>query len=651
MTVVPTLDQYRQLCTIRRFEQRLLDDFAHGRYRGTTHTSLGQEAVAVGVMAALAPADRVVSNHRCHGHYIARTGDLAGLVAEIAGRPDGISQGIGGSQHIQKAGFCSSGVLGGMVPHAVGLAAAARARGSDAIAVCFLGDGMLGEGIVYEAFNLAALWPAPVLFVIEANGIAQSTPIARSLAGRIEDHPAAFAIPTECVDGNDVAAVLTVAARLAGQVRAGGRPTCLVARTYRLGPHSKGDDDRDLAELTQAGLRDPLALARPFFSEADATRAEAEAAHLVADAFALLDQPPMLAAPLYDEDADVAPRSDDTWYGGPDSSLLVHLHDALGAALDSDPTVLLLGEDVEDPYGGAFKVTRGLSTRFPGRVRSTPIAEAGIVGLAGGLGAGGFKPVVEIMFGDFTSLIVDQMLNHLGKFDRMYGGKPACPVVVRVPMGGYRGYGPTHSQSLEKLFLGVPGLTVVAADCLHDQARLWRLMLDMAGPKLYVENKALYATAMMPAIDGRIGGFLARSVPAALPLTALGLVEGEADAVLLTYGGMVPLALEVARRVFEADEVRLRVVVVAQLAPVPLNGLVDSLGGCRRVVTLEEGTRRAGWGAEIGAALVERLGGGLRLARIGASDGVIPAAASGEARALPSLDRCVATVMEMIDAV
>jgi 2-oxoisovalerate dehydrogenase E1 component len=651
MTLAPTLDHYRQLCAIRQFEQRLLDDFAHGRYRGTTHTSLGQEAVAVGVMAALQPADRVVSNHRCHGHYIARTGDLAGLVAEIAGRPDGISQGIGGSQHIQKAGFCSSGVLGGMVPHAVGLAAAARARGSDAIAVCFLGDGMLGEGIVYEAFNLAALWPAPVLFVIEANGIAQSTPIARSLAGRVEDRPAAFAIATERVDGNDLGAVLTVAARLADQVRAEGRPACLVAETTRLGPHSKGDDDRDSAQLAQARRRDPLARARRLFSEAEAGRAETEAAHLIADAFALLEQPSILAAPFFDEDGDLPPRNDGVWYVGRESNLLAHLQDALGAVMESDPDVLLLGEDVEDPYGGAFKVTRGLSTRFPGRVRSTPIAEAGIVGLAGGLGVGGFKPVVEIMFGDFTSLIIDQMLNHLAKFDRMYGGKLACPVVVRVPMGGYRGYGPTHSQSLEKLFLGIPGLIVVASDCLHDQARVWRLMLDLAGPKLYVENKALYANAMMPAVGGRIGGFLARSIPAAFPLTALALTEGEADAVLLTYGGLVPLGLEVARRVFEAEEVRLRVVVVAQLAPVPLDGLVDALGGCRRVVTLEEGTKRAGWGAEVGAALVERLGGGLRLARIGARDGIIPAAAAGEAWALPSLERCVATVMEMVDAV
>ncbi|CAA7615878.1 conserved hypothetical protein [Magnetospirillum sp. LM-5] len=647
----PTLDHYRQLCTIRRFEQRLLDDFAKARFRGTTHTSLGQEAVAVGVMAALRPADRVVSNHRCHGHYIARTGDLAGLVAEIAGRPDGISQGIGGSQHIQKSGFCSSGVLGGMVPHGVGLAAAARAQGSDAIAVCFLGDGMLGEGIVYEAFNLAALWPAPVLFVIEANGVAQSTPIARSLAGRIADRPAAFGIPTESVDGNDLAQMLTMADRLASYVRASGRPACLVANTTRLGPHSKGDDDRDEAELAQARRRDPLVLARPLFSEADAAQAETQAADLVDQAFALQEQSVPPAAPPVDEDQDPAPRNDATWYGGPPSNFLAHLRDALGALLESDPAVLLLGEDVEDPYGGAFKVTRGLSSRFPCRVRSTPISEAGIVGLAGGMAAGGFKPVVEIMFGDFSSLIVDQMLNHLGKFDRMYGGCPSCPVVVRVPMGGYRGYGPTHSQSLEKLFLGIPGLTVVACDNLHDQVRLWRRMLDLPGPKLYVENKALYGTAMMPAIDGRIGGFLARSVPSALPLTALALTEGEADAVLLTYGGMVPLALQAARHLFEAEELRLRVVVVTQLAPVPLDGLVDALGACRRVVTLEEGTRRGGWGAEIAAALVERLGGGLRLARVAARDAVIPAAAQGEAWALPSLERCVAAVMEVIDAV
>src|SRR5512139_2785089 len=144
------------------------------------------------------------------------------------------------------------------------------------------------------------------------------------------------------------------------------------------------------------------------------------------------------------------------------ANVLESLNLALHQAFSDNNTVYLLGEDILDPYGGAFKVTRGLSTQFPERVLTTPISEAGFVGVAAGMAMRGLRPVVEIMFGDFITLIADQLINHITKFRWMYNDQVRLPLVIRTPMGGRRGYGPTHSQTLKKIFLGMPGLRVVA---------------------------------------------------------------------------------------------------------------------------------------------------------------------------------------------
>ena len=171
-------------------------------------------------------------------------------------------------------------------------------------------------------------------------------------------------------------------------------------------------------------------------------------------------------------------------------TVLERLNDGLQHVMEIDDRVYLLGEDILDPYGGAFKVTRGLSTRFPERVLTTPISEAAITGIANGMALRGLHPVVEIMFGDFVTLIADQLINHASKFRWMYNDQVRVPLVVRTPMGGRRGYGPTHSQSLEKLFMGVPGLRVLAPNCLSDPASLLEsAILQEEGPIVFVEHK------------------------------------------------------------------------------------------------------------------------------------------------------------------
>ena len=156
----------------------------------------------------------------------------------------------------------------------------------------------------------------------------------------------------------------------------------------------------------------------------------------------------------------------------PGLTYLESLRRSLHEILEQDPAAVVLGEDILDPYGGAFKVTQGLSTRFPDRVFTTPICEASIVGMSVGLALRGLHPIVEIMFGDFVALAADQLVNHAAKYPAMYNGQVAVPLVVRTPMGGGRGYGPTHSQSLERLFFGIPHLKLIAASHAHDAGRV-----------------------------------------------------------------------------------------------------------------------------------------------------------------------------------
>jgi TPP-dependent pyruvate/acetoin dehydrogenase alpha subunit len=250
---------FRTMLLIRRVEEKLLDLFAQGLVNGTTHTSLGQEAGAVGVLSALdLTRDVVFSNHRCHGHFLAYGAPLDLLFGEVMGKTLGACLGIGGSQHLHYRNFYSNGVQGGIVPAAAGMALAEKANRTGAVATVFLGDGTLGEGIVYEAFNMASLWHLPLLFVVDANGYAQSTPTSKALTGHIAARPRAFGIETVELTVEGPMQVFDAAAALIGNVRASSRPGCLVLNTYRLGPHSKGDDPRSTDELHAARARDPL---------------------------------------------------------------------------------------------------------------------------------------------------------------------------------------------------------------------------------------------------------------------------------------------------------------------------------------------------------------------------------------------------------
>lgn len=252
---------YNQMVLVRRFEERILELFSEGMLSGTTHASIGQEADAVAVINHLAEGDIVVSNHRCHGHYLVRTGDVVGLMAELMGKADGVCGGRGGSQHLCADNFFTNGVQGNMAPVAAGMAYAEKAKASGAVVVLFLGDGTFGQGTVYEAFNMMSLWSLPVLVVVEDNGYAQTTPLRLAFAGSFEARAQAFGMTAGEIESTDVEVLYKHFGPLVERVRRDSRPHMEVIHTYRLCAHSKGDDFRPVDEINNRRKLDPLTIA------------------------------------------------------------------------------------------------------------------------------------------------------------------------------------------------------------------------------------------------------------------------------------------------------------------------------------------------------------------------------------------------------
>jgi len=324
--------------------------------------------------------------------------------------------------------------------------------------------------------------------------------------------------------------------------------------------------------------------------------------------------------------------------------------------MDADGSVFVIGEDIADPYGGAFKVTKGLSTKYPDRVLTTPISEAAIFGFASGLAMRGLKPILEIMFGDFITLCTDQIINGVSKFRWMYGEKLDVPIVIRTPMGGYRGYGPTHSQSLESLYLGVPGLNIVSPSIYHNPGEiLVKLVQDSSTPTLFIENKSLYSQKLKRSDNERkIDDWdiqVIEEFDCSLPTMSLKLdCESIPDVTLITYGGVSNLGVEAALKTYLEEELSVEVLIVSSVKPLPLCDLLPSIAESGRVVILEEGVKTAGWGAELACLINESCFSHLKnkIVRIGALDIPIPSSKSIENIVLPQVDSIIVSLKDII---
>jgi 2-oxoisovalerate dehydrogenase E1 component len=649
---------YQTSVLIRAFEQRLLDLFSQGLLVGTTHTCIGQEANAVGVCAALQAEDIVVSNHRGHGHFIAATGLVDELMAEVMGRATGVCGGWGGSQHLcVPRRFYSNGIQGGIVPLALGLALAEKRRGSNLVSV-FVGDGTFGEGALHEALNIAAVRSAPLLMVVEDNGIAQTTPTERTMAGSIAARTEALGIRTSVLTYPTVDEVYECTAAAAAYVRSdAGGPAVIVIKSARLGPHSKGDDTRDEAFVEALKTRDPLVRTGESLPASVRDQAWLDAKFRVDLAYERARKAPEPVLPETEPSATAEFQQPSVQHAATarhldelsGKTMRELLNGALHQLMAADKQLHVIGEDIVDPYGGAFKVTAGLSTKFPARVFEMPISEQAIVGLAGGMAMRGTPVIAEIMFGDFLCLAMDQLVNHLSRYRPMYNDQVRVPVIVRTPMGGRRGYGPTHSQTLDARFLGIGGLTVLAPSPLHPIPELLFAALSTGNPTLLIENKWAYGYRVQAKPGAMVGDFFVhKSGPADGSWLSLSLTAFADEAVtLMCYGGMVPIVMEAAEKLLLEHEISARIVAPSKLSPFDKDGLLALCSADRPLLVVEEGAAAFGFGAEV-LANVAIARSNQRVARLGATGPVIGAAHSLENASLPTSRSIIQAVQKLL---
>jgi len=287
-----------------------------------------------------------------------------------------------------------------------------------------------------------------------------------------------------------------------------------------------------------------------------------------------------------------------------------NLNRALHELFDADPRAYLIGEDIADPYGGAFKITKGLSTRFPARVLTSPLSEGGIVGLGAGLALMGDTPIIEIMFGDFIALAFDQLLNFASKSVSMYGRAIPMRMVVRCPSGGNRGYGPTHSQSLHKHFVGIPRLSLFELSPFHDNVDVLTAMFARGEPCVFFEDKVLYTRPMYT--DGVVDSLFGYEAVDGTDVARVSAVDETPDWTIIAPGGLTDRVLSAARSLLIERETVCEILVPSRLYPFDLAPLEPLLGRTGGICVVEDGTADGGWGEHLAHRIHSGLWGRLR---------------------------------------
>ena len=606
------LETYRRMALIRAFEERVSDLYRDGEIPGFVHLSIGQEASAVGACWPLAETDVITSNHRGHGHCLAKGLAPEPMMAELFARATGTNQGLGGSMHIADPDlgiFGANGIVAAGVPIAAGAALAARLRDQRDVVVSFFGDGAVAQGAFHEAANLAALWKLPMVLFCENNGYAEFSPAADQHPVPLRTRAAGYGLEFVFVDGNDVEAVAVAMSRIVGRIRDGAGPVFVEAQTYRWHGHYEGDPQRyrSAGELSQwQADRDPVAMARARLAArgvdgAALDRIDAEIGSRIEAAVAAAREAPepdfaTARACVYAPRPSVAeaepasgeprgrpsrrrPRCSGRWTpSGWRSS----------TSSSSDPDVFLAGVDV-GKGGNVFALTRGLYDRWPHRLLDTPISETAVTGLGVGAAMAGMRPVVELMYLDFLGVCFDQILNQAAKLRFMTGGKARMALTIRTQFGGGRSSGSQHSQSLEALLAHIPGLTVVMPSTPADTYGLLRAAIRDPNPVVFIENRQLYGTkGPRPPADH------------ILPIGKAKIVRPGTDATIVSVSRMVgesvAAAEALAHRGISAEVIDLRTV-----APLDKQTVLESLSRTSRLVIAHEGVTDFGIGAEIAA--------------------------------------------------
>ena len=592
------LRAYRQMVRIRLFEEQVNELYTRALMPGLAHLYSGEEAVAVGICEALNIDDYITSTHRGHGHCLAKGASPDRMFAELLGKEAGYCRGKGGSMHIADPATGNLGanaIVGGSVGIATGAAFAAKRMGNGRVAICFFGEGALGQGSLYEVMNLAQLWKLPVIYVCENNLYNEYTHYSETTAGTILGRATAFGIEATSVDGQDVRAVNEVATRLVTRARAGEGPAFLQADTYRYSGHHVGDINREYYRTKQEEQhwkteRDPIKLhanwllaqhhANPGALERITVEARSEMEAAVKFA---------IAAPY----PGARPSGAGCLCLNRELTFAQAVREALAEEMRRDSRVCIFGEDVAEA-GTPFKVLSGLVEEFGAeRVLDTPISEAGFTGIGVGAAMTGLRPVVDIMFGDFLTLTMDQMVNQAAKAHYMSGGHWKVPMVMRTTLGATRRSAAQHSQSLHAWFSHVPGLKVVLPSTPYDAKGLLKTAIRDENPVVFFEDKMMYKLkGPVPAEDYTI------------PLGVADVKRTGEDITLVATSSMVQVALGAAT-MLEKEGISAEVVDPRTTWPLDEKTIVESAKKTSRVIVLDEGYGRYGVTAELAAVIAE----------------------------------------------
>jgi 2-oxoisovalerate dehydrogenase E1 component len=601
------LEMLYRLALIRGFEERTSRLYAAGKVPGFVHISIGQEASAVGTCWPLRRTDGIVSNHRGHGHCLAKGATPTAMFAELMGKRTGTGGGMGGSMHIadfEVGVYGANGIVGAGLPIAVGVAQGFRQAARDDVVVAFFGDGAIAQGAFHEALNLAAVQRLPILFVCENNGYSEFSAFADQHPVPVLERARAYGMRAESVDGNDVVAVAELAGQLVDALRDGSGPILLESVTYRWNGHYEGDPVtyREAEELAEWKTRDPITVLRTRLSgvasddEISVALARAASDISVAEQAAADSADPEIADV---DSAVIVPRPPSAParlepLTSPENrkfKMMHAIHDALQHALRDDPRVFLAGIDVAG--GNVFGLTRGLADEFPGRVLDTPISESAIVGTAVGSAMTGSKPVVELMYFDFIGVAFDQVMNQAAKIHFMTGGRAPASLVIRTQFGSGRSSAAQHSQSLEALLAHIPGLTVVMPGTTEDAYGLLRSAIEDPNPVVFIEHRLQYGLAGEPPDPSH-----------RVPIGRAAIRRAGTDVTLVSWSRMMHDAVAAAE-LLAAEGIDVEVIDLRTIAPMDIDAILESVRKTERLVIAHEAVGNGGVGAEIAARVAD----------------------------------------------
>tara|TARA_Y100000817_G_scaffold312079_1_gene305303 strand:- start:786 stop:2693 length:1908 start_codon:yes stop_codon:yes gene_type:complete len=482
---------------VRYFEERILEEYKKGQIHGTVHTCIGQEIFPC-LLSEYTSEYYWFSNHRGHGHYIAKTNDFRGLASEILLKEGAVTNGIGGSQHLKNKNFISNGIQGGQTGIAAGYSSNIL-NNSSYKSVMFLGDGTLGAGHVYEALNLALLYNSEIIFVLEDNKVAQSTPSSKTFGGDIEKIIKGYGINYyQCDSQNIDSMVKAIELAIENNIN---QPVFIHLNTERLSSHSKSDDNREDQYIDELKLNDLLNIKLSDGTLSYDSKYIDNIKDIFKDVLSSDENQYKVSIEKRDE-IKIRELSNN-------SKFSEHINECFNSFFSENNESVMVGEDIEDDpyesgkiYGGAFKVTKGLSTNFPERVFSMPISESGFTGFATGLALRGNLTIIEIMFADFLSQNFDQIFHQISKIPSIYGSRVDLPILIRTAGFAGNGYGPTHSSSMENIFFGLPNLDIFVPNLYFNYSNILDYLKSSKKPILVIEPKTNYNKKMGTSIYG-----------------------------------------------------------------------------------------------------------------------------------------------------